>query len=90
MIRNASPEHAYAAGGSGLARDCAVSVEKYLSDTPQSRASPLPQKRFCSATPPQRICKIIGLLLAGSVPSRSLPTAFASTAPPWLPHVLRM
>ncbi|MPQ87229.1 hypothetical protein F0170_26610 [Pseudomonas sp. MAFF 730085] len=31
--------------GSGLARDSAVSVEKYLSDTPQSRASPLPQKR---------------------------------------------
>ncbi|MPR01109.1 hypothetical protein F0169_02870 [Pseudomonas sp. MAFF 212408] len=28
--------------GNGLARDGGVSVEKYLSDTPLSRASPLP------------------------------------------------
>lgn len=37
----------------------------------------------------QRICKMIGLLLAGSVCPRSLPTVFASIAPPLLPHVPR-
>ncbi|WP_421556647.1 hypothetical protein, partial [Pseudomonas kitaguniensis] len=39
-----------------LARDYGVSVEKYLSDIPQSRASPLPQKAkadlLCMQKPP--------------------------------------
>ncbi|TNB91354.1 hypothetical protein FHG55_26405 [Pseudomonas jessenii] len=37
------PEHPVNQCGSGLARECGVSVEISLIDTPHSRASPLPQ-----------------------------------------------
>gem|GEM_PF-6207829 len=52
-----------------------------------TRASPLVTISLLAG---QRMCRMIGLLLAGSVCSRSLATALASTAPPWLPQVLRM
>ncbi|AUM71521.1 hypothetical protein C0J56_23525 [Pseudomonas fluorescens] len=39
------PTHIYC--GSGLAREGGVSANKFLTDTPPSRASPLPQLEWC-------------------------------------------